>query len=522
MSEPANVTTSAGQDQDPPVGESPVLKSISPIPSTTQTEREASPATTATSDEAHVETEQNVHPSSADHPDSALTSVAPEEVPENTTETDQTSLPSNQIAADVDNIPAQDEPATATSDQIAMESSVKPAAGPDDPISPSSSAVETPAPVPAIRTDSLPSMTQPTQQPTRAHRTNSTSTVGAVSNMSTTSSFASVHFFIVNDLEKLLKTREGKRDKQLRDALTQALDGLKQHQPQPVSPQEPPTAQSTIPPPSATLMSLIVAPLRLACAMDNPQVTTIALDCIEKLISYRFFEYCVHEPVPPAGQTQPAHKPGESILDQLVTIICQYCAGEMAHETVQLQIVKALLAAVSCTSADPKHCLHQDPLLVAVRTIYNIFLMARSEPIQVLAQGALAQIVHLVFSRVQVSTPPEGSAELAYLAQQNDLLPHLPNGTVPDSVPLVQNAATSLFAADGVRDHISDALQSPSRPASTSSTPALSARELPAESPAPSPRMPSASPTAMPQSTTAGLALNHRSVSNQSTGQGTS
>ncbi|KAJ1660460.1 guanine nucleotide exchange protein for ADP-robosylation factor [Dispira simplex] len=520
MSESTTVTTSAGQDQDPPVAESPVLKSVSPIPPATQTHREASPATTATSDEAHVETDRNVHPCGVEHLDSALASLRPDEVPVNTTQMGQSNFPSNQIIADPDNITTQDETVTTISDQNNVESSVKPATERDEPISPSL-VVETSAPVPAIRSDSLPSTTQPTQ-PSRAHRTNSTSTVGTATNMSATSSFASVHFFIVNDLEKLLKTREGKRDKQLRDALTQALDGLKQHQPQPMSPQELPTVQPTIAPPSATLMSLIVTPLRLACAMDNPQVTTIALDCIEKLISYRFFEYCVHEPVPPAGQTQPAHKPGESILDQLVTIICQYCAGEMAHETVQLQIVKALLAAVSCTSADPKHCLHQDPLLVAVRTIYNIFLMARSEPIQVLAQGALAQIVHLVFNRVQVSAPPEGSTELAYLVKQNDLLPQLPNGTVLDSVPPMQNPTTSLFAADGVKGHTNDVLQSPSRPASTSSTPALSARELPTESPAPSPRMPPASPTAMSQSTTAGVTLNRHSVSNQSAGQGTS
>ncbi|KAJ1978064.1 guanine nucleotide exchange protein for ADP-robosylation factor [Dimargaris xerosporica] len=245
---------------------------------------------------------------------------------------------------------------------------------------------------------------------------------------STGSSLASVHFFIVNDLEKLLKTKEGRRDRKLKDALTAALDALKQ------------------PPAGDALTDQLMEPLRLACQTENPAVVITALDCIEKLISYRFFEQtldAVPTPVSPGSAS-----PG--VLDQLVDTVCDCFVGEVTDEKVQLQVVKAVLAAVSYTSSRPEYYLHQAALLKAVRTIYNIYLLSRSESNQTLAQGTLAQIVHIIFGRVKITETspdtanlPENTSIPESLSVPGTPVPELHQGRDASEVPGVPAAAAS-------------------------------------------------------------------------------
>ncbi|KAJ1917225.1 guanine nucleotide exchange protein for ADP-robosylation factor [Tieghemiomyces parasiticus] len=240
-------------------------------------------------------------------------------------------------------------------------------------------------------------------RPTRNTRTDSMSTVNTTFSTGT-SSLASVQFFIVNDFERLLKTREGKRDKKLREALTQALEHLKGEAAGTGTGQAPAD-------------ELFLTPLRLACATESTPVLIIALDCIEKLISYRFFETSTVRT--PQSDVPPSPLGGEDapgILDQLVDIVCDCFVSEITDDKVQLQVIKAILAAVSCVSPIPDHQLHQTALLKAVRTVYNIYLLSRSEANQTLAQGTMSQIVHLVFGRVVVVDPVRGRSDSGYFS----------------------------------------------------------------------------------------------------------
>jgi brefeldin A-inhibited guanine nucleotide-exchange protein len=52
------------------------------------------------------------------------------------------------------------------------------------------------------------------------------------------------------------------------------------------------------------------------------------------------------------------------------------------------------------TNADPNFSLHGGILLKAIRTTYNIFLLSKSNDVQIVAQGTCLQMVQNVFSRI--------------------------------------------------------------------------------------------------------------------------
>ncbi|CAJ0756135.1 23320_t:CDS:2, partial [Entrophospora sp. SA101] len=73
--------------------------------------------------------------------------------------------------------------------------------------------------------------------------------------------------------------------------------------------------------------------------------------------------------------------------------ICDCFVGENTDDKVQLQIIKALLAAVSSIDIP----VHHSSLLKSIRTSYNIFLLSKNPTNQTVAQGTLTQMVNQVF-----------------------------------------------------------------------------------------------------------------------------
>nr|CAG8603477.1 13914_t:CDS:10 [Entrophospora candida] len=86
----------------------------------------------------------------------------------------------------------------------------------------------------------------------------------------------------------------------------------------------------------------------------------------------------------------------ESINKALDTI-CDCFVGENTDDKVQLQIIKALLAAVSSIDIP----VHHSSLLKSIRTSYNIFLLSKNPTNQTVAQGTLTQMVNQVFDEIQ-------------------------------------------------------------------------------------------------------------------------
>ncbi|KAJ1962504.1 guanine nucleotide exchange protein for ADP-robosylation factor [Dipsacomyces acuminosporus] len=171
----------------------------------------------------------------------------------------------------------------------------------------------------------------------------------------------------------------------------------------------------------------------MAC---NPQSSSsntmvIALDCIEKLVSFHYFDNVVDLPnaatvaqrlrsnydsqasgkAPSdsvdeqalmreaiAEAEQLKHSYFRGIADRLVGVVSRCLQGENTADNVQLQIVKALFALIS----SEKLPVRQSSMLATIKTAYNVFVFAKNPGNQTIAQGTLTQMVHLVLSRVPV------------------------------------------------------------------------------------------------------------------------
>ena len=180
--------------------------------------------------------------------------------------------------------------------------------------------------------------------------------------------------FVVSALDQIAASKEARRKKVLGDAAQKALDAIKR--------------LDGSPPPE-----VIFEPLRLATETSSIPLTTTALDCIGKLISYSYFSVPaeIQDPNSPSSSHQQL-----PLIDRAIETICDCFQNEATPFEIQLQIVKSLLAAV----LNDKLIVHGSGLLKAVRQVYNIFLLSKSNTNQQVAQGTLTQMVGTVFERV--------------------------------------------------------------------------------------------------------------------------
>ena len=179
--------------------------------------------------------------------------------------------------------------------------------------------------------------------------------------------------FVVSALDQIAASKEARKRKALGDAAQKALDAVKRLD-------------------SSPNPEVIFEPLRLATETASIPLTTTALDCIGKLISYSYFSV----PAEPQDPTAPPGSQQAPLIDRAIETICDCFQNEATPFEVQLQIVKSLLAAV----LNDKLIVHGSGLLKAVRQVYNIFLLSKSNTNQQIAQGTLMQMVGTVFERV--------------------------------------------------------------------------------------------------------------------------
>ncbi|KAF8536221.1 hypothetical protein BDD12DRAFT_851957 [Trichophaea hybrida] len=226
----------------------------------------------------------------------------------------------------------------------------------------------------------------PPKTPTRTSSRNATTTASTVNQRRVTSASLeqsnasgqvtiSSMVFVVQALESIGSSKEARRRKQLSDSVQWALDAIGETAPEP--PADP---------------NIVFEPLQIACMTGNPQLATTALDCIGKLISYSYFSITPLHMDDDREQYQP-----QPLIERAIETICDCFLGDSTPDTVQLQIVKALLAAIS----NDKVVVHGAGLLKAIRQTYNIFLLSRNSANQQTAQGTLTQMVHTVFERVE-------------------------------------------------------------------------------------------------------------------------
>lgn len=222
--------------------------------------------------------------------------------------------------------------------------------------------------------------------------------------------------FVVSALDQIAASKEARRKKELGDAAQKALDAIKR--------------LDGSPPPE-----VIFEPLRLATETSSIPLTTTALDCIGKLISYSYFS------VPPGVQDPNAPSSSHQqlpLIDRAIETICDCFQNEATPYEIQLQIVKSLLAAV----LNDKLIVHGSGLLKAVRQVYNIFLLSKSNTNQQVAQGTLTQMVGTVFERVMTRlSMKEARLNLAKIGSEK--------GTVNGSTVEINGSSSVLESGEG-------------------------------------------------------------------------
>ncbi|KAL1249858.1 hypothetical protein QQF64_020863, partial [Cirrhinus molitorella] len=198
-----------------------------------------------------------------------------------------------------------------------------------------------------------------------------------------TESLSTKSMFLSRALEKILADKEVKRSQhnQLRKACQVALDEIKQE----LEKQK----DGTVVPPRANYIEAdkYVLPFELACQSKSPRIVSTSLDCLQKLIAYGHI----------TGNAPDSGAPGKRLIDRLVETVCNCFQGPQTDEGVQLQIIKALLTAVT----SPHIEIHEGTILLTVRTCYNIYLASRNLINQTTAKATLTQMLNVIFTRME-------------------------------------------------------------------------------------------------------------------------
>ncbi|MBN3281274.1 BIG1 protein, partial [Polyodon spathula] len=97
------------------------------------------------------------------------------------------------------------------------------------------------------------------------------------------------------------------------------------------------------------------------------------------------------------GSAPDSTAPGKKLIDRIIETICGCFQGPQTDEGVQLQIIKALLTAVTSQQIE----IHEGTVLQAVRTCYNIYLASKNLINQTTAKATLTQMLNVIFARME-------------------------------------------------------------------------------------------------------------------------
>ncbi|KAM9436118.1 brefeldin A-inhibited guanine nucleotide-exchange protein 1 isoform 3-T3 [Clarias gariepinus] len=202
------------------------------------------------------------------------------------------------------------------------------------------------------------------------------------------------NMFLTRALEKILADKEVKKahHSQLRKACEVALEEIKAESEKLSSPAGDSKSSSSTLPPIKSKTTFIEAdkyflPFELACQSKCPRIVSTSLDCLQKLIAYGHL----------TGSAPDNTAPGKKLIDRIIETICGCFQGPQTDEGVQLQIIKALLTAVTSQHIE----IHEGTVLQAVRTCYNIYLASKNLINQTTAKATLTQMLNVIFARME-------------------------------------------------------------------------------------------------------------------------
>ncbi|KAI1902301.1 hypothetical protein AGOR_G00043320 [Albula goreensis] len=244
------------------------------------------------------------------------------------------------------------------------------------------------------------------------------------------------NMFLTRALEKILADKEVKKahHSQLRKACEVALEEIKEESEKLSPPAGENKAGSSTLPPVKSKASFIEAdkyflPFELACQSKCPRIVITSLDCLQKLIAYGHL----------TGSTPDSTSPGKKLIDRIIETICGCFQGPQTDEGIQLQIIKALLTAVTSQHIE----IHEGTVLQAVRTCYNIYLASKNLINQTTAKATLTQMLNVIFARMENQALQEAwqlEKDRHRLHQQAQTSPRSTEPPVPRSPHLQQQA----------------------------------------------------------------------------------
>ncbi|GMM55626.1 Arf family guanine nucleotide exchange factor [Maudiozyma humilis] len=155
---------------------------------------------------------------------------------------------------------------------------------------------------------------------------------------------------------------------------------------------------------------LIFEALRAGSRTKSSRITSMALDTLSKLFSFRALDesMLINPPDSMASNDQESANdqsgitppPKQRLIDAAIETIADCFQGEGTDERVELQIIRSLSSCILVE--DASSLCHGASLLKAVRTIYNIFVFSLSPTNQGIAQATLTQIISAVYDKIEV------------------------------------------------------------------------------------------------------------------------
>ncbi|KAL4001002.1 leucine-rich repeat LGI family member 3 [Sarotherodon galilaeus] len=273
------------------------------------------------------------------------------------------------------------------------------------------------------------------------------------------------NMFLTRALEKILADKEVKKahHSQLRKACEVALEEIKEES----------EKLSTLPP-IKSKTNFIEAdkyflPFELACQSKCPRIVITSLDCLQKLIAYGHL----------TGSAPDSTAPGKKLIDRIIETICACFQGPQTDEGVQLQIIKALLTAVTSQHIE----IHEGTVLQAVRTCYNIYLASKNLINQTTAKATLTQMLNVIFARMENQALQEAKQlERERHRQHSPVTQHTEPDSAQHQTHIHSPAKGPTREANGPLTPPTPSITTPSTP-STPSTPApeSSGRSAPKE-----------------------------------------
>ena len=206
---------------------------------------------------------------------------------------------------------------------------------------------------------------------------------------------------------------------------------------------------------ASIVLSLSFVPLRLAVESRACKIIEIALGCLQKLMEYSCISgdmvwtppklngseswmKHVKERLDKSKNNTPDDE-SQLLISQVVSAISDV-SSNFIHDGIQLQIIKALLTAVSSPGCD----VHGSTLKMAVRNTYNIYILATNVTNQTTAKASLKHMINIVFQRMEsvhkvVSPSPPDTPSLPRILSQklgNNSLTSTPVGLTPPTKSL--------------------------------------------------------------------------------------